>query len=178
MRMEREGLAAPRSIPTRARDPDDYLRRPCDDDDIRHGIDHDCARPSFRHRSHIGKHLSSTKEMDEKYLSGPSMCIFGVHTREGTGVLRLGFQKVSFLSKIFQPGRIWSSSPAGGGRDGQGTGEMDGRMWDIMLGSLGKHIPGQEDRTGAMARGERALGIGVAKPIWYSRSSAYMRWCS
>lgn len=177
MRMEREGLAAPRSIPTRARDPDDYLRRPCDDDDIRHGIDHDCARPSFRHRSHIGKHLSSTKEMDEKYLSGPSMCIFGVHIKGRDRSFTVGISE-GFFSQQNIPARAYMEQFTCGRRKGWPRHGRNGRMWDIMLGSLGKHIPGQEDRTGAMARGERALGIGVAKPIWYSRSSAYMRWCS
>lgn len=106
MRMEREGLAAPRSIPTRARDPDDYLRRPCDDDDIRHGIDHDCARPSFRQRSHIGKHLSSTKEMDEKYLSGPSMCIFGVHIKGRDRSFTVGISE-GFFSQQNIPARAY-----------------------------------------------------------------------
>lgn len=43
---------------------------------------------------------------------------------------------------------------------------------------FGKHVQGQEDQAGAMARGEWALGLGFARPIWYSRSPAYMRWCS
>lgn len=165
--MEREGLAAPRSIPTRTGRRDDCLRRPCNDDDIRHGIDHDCARPLFSIPV-SQQHLSSPKEKDDilqRYFFSEYI------SRQGTGVSRLGFQGGSFLSKIFQPGRRWNSSPAGGGRDGQGTGEMDGRMWDTILGILfGKHIPGQEDRTGAMARGEWALGLGFARPIWYSRS--------
>lgn len=173
--MEREGLAAPRSIPTRTGRRDDCLRRPCDDDDIRHGIDHDCARPLFSIPV-SQQHLSSPKEKDDilqRYF-------FSEHiSRQGTGVSRLGFQGGSFLSKIFQPGRRMEQF-ACGRRKGwprhgrNGWTDVGYNTWNSLWEAYTR-TGGPDRRNGT---GRMGVGIRVCKADLVFEVPAYMRWCS
>lgn len=84
---------------------DDYLCRPCDDDGI------DMASTTTARASLFDTGLISATSLVDKgkgrYLSTARQLVLFRRTYPGmgTGVSRLGFQEVSFLSKIFQPGR-------------------------------------------------------------------------
>lgn len=173
--MEREGLAAPRSIPTRTGRRDDCLRRPCDDDDIRHGIDHDCARPLFSIPV-SQQHLSSPKEKDDILQRN---FFFGVHIKVRNRCFTVGISGW-FFSQQNIPARASMEQFACGRRKGWPRHGRNG--WTDVGYNTWNSLWEAYTRTGGPDRrnGTRRMGVGirVCKADLVFEIPAYMRWCS